>query len=160
MARDNNGNFQFSLWRNDGVSVQDPPSGVITVALWVKPVDPNPYPATTWKAVLSDFNTCRIVTDHWYLVKAVWDSDATGIPVKIYMDDQGTDGSGSGENWAGYIDCTDSDQSQMPAANWVKQGDSLPKAAEAFKIGAHLTTPTNNLFNGLIDWIIWKDTVE
>lgn len=160
MARDNNGNFQFSLWRNDSVSDLDPPSGVVTVALWVKPVDPNPYPATVWKAVLSDFNTCRIVTDHWYLVKAAWDSDATGIPVKIYMDDQGTDGSGAGENWAGYIDCTDSDQSQMPADKRVKQGDSLPKAAEAFKVGAHLTTPTNNLFNGLIDWIIWKDSVE
>ena len=31
---------------------------------------------------------------------------------------------------------------------------------ENFTIGAARANPANNLFNGLIDWISWKDTAE
>jgi hypothetical protein len=33
-------------------------------------------------------------------------------------------------------------------------------SGDSFAIGANRSTPANNLFNGLIDWIIWKDSID
>jgi hypothetical protein len=33
-------------------------------------------------------------------------------------------------------------------------------SGDNFAIGANRSNPANNLFNGLIDWITWKDSAE
>jgi hypothetical protein len=94
-------------------------------------------------------------------VKIVWDSSKTGgIPGDIFVDDQGTLGDDADENWAGYINCTDSDQSQLPADRYLYEGDEITTGDGDFTIGTNVNNHANNVFNGLIDWITWKDTVD
>jgi len=159
LSREGTGGYQVTVYRNNSVTDQDPPTDVGMIALWSNPVDA--HGGDAWKLTLTDFASCPIRSDKWYQVKVVWDADiATSIPAKIYVDDQGTDGSGAGESWAGYIDCTDGDQSQIPAVKELAVGDVINGAAAAFTIGANSTNHANNLFNGLIDWITWKDSVD
>ena len=174
LARDGSGNFQFSIWRNNTAypGLYNAPSGEASIALWIYPVDA--HGGNTWKPVLTNYtgaktgseNNCPVVSDHWYLVKAVWNTNKPGgtpgqffQPADIYMDDQGTDGNGAGENWAGYINCTDSDQSLKTDAVKFYTGDVIKTySGDSFAIGTNRSTPTSNLFNGLIDWITWKDS--
>ncbi|OGR05626.1 MAG: hypothetical protein A2511_03310 [Deltaproteobacteria bacterium RIFOXYD12_FULL_50_9] len=174
LARDGGGNFQISIWRNNTAypGLYNAPSGEASIALWVYPVSPG----TTWKPVLTNYtgaktgseNNCPIVSDHWYQIKAVWQTNKSGgtpgqffTPADIYIDDQGTDGAGAGEIWSGYINCTDSDQSLKTDTVKFYTGDVMKTATgENFTIGAARANPANNLFNGLIDWISWKDTAE
>ena len=176
-ARDTGGgNYQVSVWRQTNTTnwpefATGIPAGVASIALWVKPVDA--HSGTAWKPVLTEYDSdgsctdasdcdrCPIVSDHWYLVKVVWDSNATGhIPGYIYVDDQGTDGLGTGEYWSGYTDCTDADQSLLPANRHFWEGDEISPADGAMTVGANVNNHANNVFNGLIDWITWKDTVD
>ncbi|MBI4697481.1 MAG: hypothetical protein HY758_00800 [Nitrospirae bacterium] len=183
LARDGSGNYQISVWRNNsanniGVGGSpagqfNAPSGEASIALWINPVDA--HGGSSWKPVLTNYsgaatgseNNCPIVSDHWYLVKAVWDTNKPGgipgqpfTPADIYVDDQGTDGNGAGENWAGYINCTDSDESLKATAVKFYTGDVINYVNGNFAIGTSRSDPTSNLFNGLIDWITWKDTVN
>jgi hypothetical protein len=179
LARDGSGNFQISVWRNNSYNALDAynaPSDEASIALWINVVDA--HGGLAWKPVLTNYtgartgseNNCPIVSDHWYQVKAVWNTNKPGgtpgqffLPADIYIDDQGTDGNGAGENWAGYINCTDTDQSLMGTYNDAKfyTGDVIKAATgDNFTIGTNRGTPTNNLFNGLIDWITWKDSAD
>jgi predicted CXXCH cytochrome family protein len=162
------GNYQMSVWRNEGWTNFTAPSGEASIALWVNNGNDDTDGAV-WNVVLTNYtgaetgseNECPIVSDHWYQIKAVWDSDITGaIPAKIYIDDQGTDGADTSENWAGMIDCTDADQSLADSNKVVAEGWEIKKSDGNFAIGANRNNPANNLFNGLIDWINWKDTVN
>jgi hypothetical protein len=175
LARDGSGNFQLSVWRNNTAypGQFNAPSGEASIALWINPVDQ--HSGNAWKPVLTNYtgaatgaeNNCPIVSDHWYLVKAVWDTNKTGgtpgqffTPADIFVDDQGTDGNGASENWAGYINCTDSDQSLKTDNVKFYTGDSIKTySGESFVIGANRSSPTSNLFNGLIDWLQWEDAV-
>ena len=167
-ARDTGGNYQMSVWRKiDATNWPNytPPDGVASVAFWVKPVDN--HGGKVWKPVLTDYNTCPIVSDHWYEVKAVWNSGKPGgttgqffVPADIYVDDQGTDGVGTAENWSGYINCTDSDQSQLTDERKLYTGDTITVANGDFVIGANVNNHTRNVFNGLIDWIMWQDVAD
>ncbi|RJR17297.1 MAG: hypothetical protein C4581_08275 [Nitrospiraceae bacterium] len=159
LARDGGGNYQISLWCNNGTTEEDPPNNVVMVAFWVKPVNTNG--GNAWKVALTDFAACPIVNDKWYKIKAVWNSGVIGgMPASIYVDDQGVNGDDVGQSWAGYINCTDSDQSQMPAVSEIWEGDVISPMDGDFVIGANVSNHANNLFNGLIDWITWKDAVE
>lgn len=176
LARDGGGNFQLSVWRNNAAypGQFNAPAGEASIALWVNPVDA--HGGNAWKPVLTNYsgaktgseNDCPIVSDHWYLVKAVWNTDKPGgvpgqffTPADIYLDDQGTDGNGAGENWAGYVNCTDTDQSLKTDIVKFSTGDAIkPYSGDNFAIGANRTNPANNLFNGLIDWLVWKDTAD
>ncbi|HHL39003.1 MAG TPA: hypothetical protein ENJ37_00700 [Deltaproteobacteria bacterium] len=156
-------NYQVSVWRNvTGAPWQpvfQPPDNVAVIAFWLKPVDA--HGGKAWKPVKSDYNTCPVTNDHWYRVKVVWNSSKTGgIPGDIWIDDEGTDGLGSGENWSGYKNCTDSAQSQNPADRQLWEGDQIATADGDFVIGANINNRSNNLFNGLIDWISWKGVVD
>jgi len=168
-----NANYQFSVWRNNSAypGLFNAPSGEASIALWVSPVDS--HGGNAWKPVLTNYtgaktgseNNCPIVSDHWYLVKAVWNTSKAGgtpgqffTPADIYIDDQGTDGAGAGEGWAGYINCTDSDQSLKTDVVKFYTNDQINTASGIFRIGS--TVSGGNLFNGLIDWITWKDTVD
>jgi hypothetical protein len=112
-------------------------------------------------------NDCPIVSDHWYLVKAVWNTNKPGgipgqyfTPADIYIDDQGTDGNGAGESWGGYINCTDSDQSLKTDTAKFYTNDYITAVNSSFAIGANTSSTTTLRFNGLIDWVKWQDAVE
>ncbi len=178
LARDGSGNYQISVWRNNtwnnpATDTYNAPDGQASIALWINVVDA--HGGNAWKPVLTNYtgaktgseNDCPIVSDHWYQVKAVWNTNKPGgapdqffQPADIYIDDQGTDGSGAGENWSGYIDCTDTDQSLKFDAVKFFTGDQINRADSNFAIGTNRGTPTGNLFNGLVDWITWKDSVD
>lgn len=174
LARDGGGNFQMSVWRNNGWTNYNAPDGEASIALWVYVADN--HGGNNWKVVLSNYtgaatgseNECPIVTDHWYLAKAVWNTDKDGgtpgaffVPADIYIDDLGTDGAGSGENWSGYVNCTDTDQSLKETdAEKLYTGDEINPVDGNVAIGVNRGNTANNLFNGLIDWITWKDSVD
>jgi hypothetical protein len=175
LARDDNNTYQVSVWRNEGWANFTAPSGEASIALWVKPVDS--HGGSGWKVVLSNYTgaagasgegECGITNDHWYLVKVVWDTNKAGgtpgsyfVPADIYVDDQGTDGTGTGENWSGYVRCTDDDQSLQTAdGNKLWTDDEINSANGSFAIGVNVNNNANHQFNGLIDWITWKDSVD
>ncbi|MBI5407984.1 MAG: hypothetical protein HZA14_01300 [Nitrospirae bacterium] len=168
----NNYNYQISVWRNNSVysGLYTAPAGQTSIALWLLTDG-----TTTWKPVLTNYtgaktgseNDCPIVSNHWYQVKAVWNTNKPGgtsgqffTPADIYIDDQGTDGNGAGESWTGYINCTDSDQSLKTDTVKFYTNDKITAGSGSFAIGANKDTLTTLRFNGLIDWIIWKDSVD
>ncbi len=163
--------YQMTVWRIPSATYPDfrPAAGVAGIALWSKPVDP--HGGNNYKPVLTEVtnttgspdNYCPIVNDHWYYVKAVFNTNKTGgsgHPVAdIFLEDRGTDGFGTGQSWSGLMNCTDSDQSQLPTNYRYQTGDSITVASGRFVISAN-TNFTGNYFNGLIDWIKWKDQVD
>ena len=151
-------NWQISVWRNTNNywgPTFNPPSGVASLAFWLKP--PDNHGGTNWKLMVSDYDACPIQAGHWYRAEVTWDHDMGGVvgqpfvPGTIYIDDQGTDGYDSGEEWSGYIDCTDADQSQLPTNKWLYTNDTLSTHDTGFYIGnnANLNKP----YDGVIDWI-------
>jgi len=74
---------------------------------------------------------------------------------------------GGDESWLGYIDCTDADQSYLHDDNGKKlfTDDKMIPGDGAFAIGAN-SIDLNKIrkgpqqYQGLIDWIIWKDTAD
>lgn len=156
LARDSGANYQLSVWRNVGWAEFNPPDGVASMALWVKPVDARG--GNGWKPVLTDYDACPIVSDHWYRVRVTWDSARPGgIPAQIFVDDQGTLADDTDESWPGYVDCTDADQSQLSAERRLVAGDEIQTNNGGFAIGANINNHANNLFSGWIDWITWSD---
>lgn len=155
-ARDYSQNYQISVWRNNSLYPNySAPSGTASIAFWVSPIDK--HGGAAWKPVLTDYNTHPIISDHFYKVKVIWNSSKIGgIPAGIFVDDEGTDGNGLGENWQGYTDATDSDQSLIPADRRLYEGDKITMSDGDFVIGSNVNNHNNNAFNGLIDWIKWQ----
>lgn len=170
------GDWQMSVWRIPAsVNATDwgeytPPPGVASIALWVRVADTNGGDA--WKPVLTESEQPTsaggypIVSDHWYRVRAVWNTYKPGgtpgqpfVPANIYIDDEGTDGAGAGELWSGYVDATDADQSQFKSHKKLYTNDRMLAEEGAFRIGAN-TPGAGNYFEGLIDWVIWKPTAD
>jgi len=169
LARDSGGNYQLSVWRNNNSAANFPnfsaPDYTASIALWLSPQDT--HDGHNWKLVLSDYTACPITNDHWYQIKAVWNSNKPGgvpgqffVPADIYIDDQGTDGNGSNENWAGYANCTNAEQSYLVDEKKLYTGDMIKPSSGNFAIGVNRGNLTGNLFNGLIDWISWRDTAD
>lgn len=160
-ARDSgNQNYQLSIWRNNSLFPDyNAPSGTASIAFWVSPVDK--HGGVAWKPILTDYSTHPIVSDHFYRIKVVWNSSKIGsIPVNIFVDDEGTDGNGLSENWQGYVDATDSDQSLVPSDRRLYEGDKITMADGDFVIGSNVNNHNNNVLNGLIDWIKWQGVVD
>jgi hypothetical protein len=179
LARDGSGNYQLSLWRNNTAypGLFTAPADEVSVALWIRVVDPtggtNNGNTTYWKPVLTNYTggangselSCRIVSDRWYKIKAVWNTAKPGgvagqffTPAEIWVDDQGVNGNDVGEAWAGYRNCTDADQSLKTDAVKFYTGDTIYPVPDTFAIGVNRSNTANNLFNGLIDWITWTNT--
>lgn len=168
LARDGTGNYQMTVWRIiDATNFPGflPPTGVASIALWINVADN--HGGDWWKPVLTDYSACPIVSDHWYQVKAVWNTDKPGgvagqpfVPADIFIDDQGTDGAGAAENWSGSASCAKGDQSYLSDAKKLYTADRISPANGDIVIGANVAIHTNNLFNGLIDWIRWKASVD
>jgi hypothetical protein len=158
LARDASGNYQLSVWRNNTVDSYMAPDGVSSFAFWVRPVDA--HGGQSWKPVLTKYELYPIVSDHWYKVRVVWNSSKTGgIPCDIFVDDQGLNGDDVGENWSGFINCTNSEQSYLIADRQLHEGDEIMTADGPFTIGANVSNHANNVFLGLIDWITWQSIV-
>jgi predicted CXXCH cytochrome family protein len=143
-------NYQVSVWKNNDWPNYQAPDSAASIAFWVRVADP--HGGTNWKPVLTDYAAYPIVAGHWYRIRVVWDSDTPGgIPGRIYVDDLGTDGAGSGENWAGFVDATDADQSYLTEERKLFEGDEILSGEGPFLIGA---SPNHTLlFHGLIDEI-------
>ncbi|MCU7905064.1 MAG: hypothetical protein KZQ76_04260, partial [Candidatus Thiodiazotropha sp. (ex Epidulcina cf. delphinae)] len=167
LARDGGNNYQVSVWRGDSAAFPafTPPTGVASIALWLKPGDA--HGGTVWKPVLTDYSQYPIVSDHWYRVKAVWNSNKPGgvadqpyVQADIFVDDEGTDGLGTGENWVGYRNATNAAQSYLDATRLLYTGDIITAVNGPFAIGVNVNNHANNLFNGLIDWVTWQGAAD
>ncbi len=145
-------NYRITIWRDNSWATYNAPADVASIALWVKPTDT--HGGATWKPVLTNYNICPIVSDHWYQMKIMWDSDkVVGIPGIIYVDDQGLTGDNTGEVWSGYKNCTDFNQTLLPTDKQLQPGDKISLANGDFTVGTSAADHTQNLFKGLIDWI-------
>ncbi len=153
-------NYQVSVWRNTGWATYSPPDNVASIAFWIPPVDS--HGGNGWKVVLTDYDTCPIVSDHWYRVRVVWNSAKIGgFPGDIFVDDQGTDGLNTGETWSDYVNCTDADQSQVnPVTQLILEGDQIKAGQNNMRIGTNVNNSTRNHFEGLIDWITVETAVD
>ncbi len=167
LAKDTGNNYQVSVWRGNPAVFPafTPPSGVASIALWVKPEDNHGEKA--WKPVLTDYAQYPIQSDHWYRVKVVWNSDKAGgtpgahfVPADIFIDDEGTDGNGAGEAWTGYRNATNAAQSYLPSNQQFYTGDTITSVSGPFAIGVHVNNNANLRFNGLIDWITWQGSAD
>ncbi len=167
LARDTGGNYQLSVWRGDSAAFPafTPPTGVASIAFWLRVVDA--HGGNLWKPVLTDYSAFPIVSDHWYRIKVVWNSDKSGgianqpyVQADIFIDDEGTDGLGTGENWTGYRNATNATQSYLDAARILYTGDEITRANSVFAIGVNSNNNANNLFNGQIDWITWEEIAD
>ena len=152
------GNYQISVWRNNSFGSYSAPSGTASIALWVNVA--NSHGGNAWKPVLTNYSTCPIVSDNWYKIRLVWNTDKPGgtpgqffVPADIFIDDQGTDGNGAGERWSGEANCTKSDQSYHPDASKLYTADEITPSTSAFVLGADINNRTGFVFNGLIDWL-------
>ncbi len=146
------------MWRNNGWTDYNAPSGAASIALWVKPVDN--HGGNSWKVVLSDYDTCPIVSDHWYQVRVVWNTNMAGgvpdqffVPASIYIEDQGL----TGTDTPGEVDCTNTAQSYHLDTQKLYTGDIISAVDGDFAIGGNVNNHANNIFQGLIDWITWED---
>jgi predicted CXXCH cytochrome family protein len=157
-------NYQITVWRTLGSATFPnftPPTGVASIALWVAPVDA--HGGNAWKPVLTNYALCPIVNDHWYDVRAIWNTGKSGgttgqyfVPAEIWVEDQGTNGAYNDNQWAGSRDCTNSSQSYQVDASKLWTGDVIATGTGAITIGATITH--SNMFNGLIDVITWSDS--
>jgi hypothetical protein len=157
-ARDDFKDYQMSIWRSVSevwTPTFQPPAGVASVAFWLPPVDP--HGGSGWKPVLTDYTICPIQADHWYRIRLVFDSlKEGGIPADFFVDDQGPAGNNIGEAWAGFVNCTDWQQNQIPEDRRLYEGDQITTAGGSFAVGANVNNLPNNQFSGLIDYVIWK----
>lgn len=109
-------NYQMSVWRTPTATYPNfrPASGVSSIAFW--------FMANTeglFQPALTNYTSCPILNNHWYKVRAVFNSSNAGIPVTIYVDDQGTSGSDdASQAWSGYANCTKADQSYLTGATY------------------------------------------
>ena len=166
LAKDNGYNYQLSVWRNTtAFPAYRAPSGVASMALWVKPLDA--HGGAAWKPVLTDYARFPIVSDHWYRVRAVWNSDKAGgvanqpfVQADIFVDDEGTDGAGTGEGWAGYRNATERAQGLIDATQRLYTGDTIDAMSGPFSIGVNLSNHAANLFIGSIDWVSWQGSAD
>ncbi|MFC1637210.1 hypothetical protein ACFL5Z_20520, partial [Planctomycetota bacterium] len=159
LARDSNRNYHLSVWRDVSWGTYNPPDNVASIAFWISPVDRRG--GASWKPVLTDCGNFPILNDHWYLVKVVWNSEKKGtFPCDIFMDDQGTDGLGTKEQWSGYRNATDARQSQLPPNHRLYEGDQIAVGNGDFTIGTNVNNHAYNNFIGEIDWIFWRAKVD
>jgi predicted CXXCH cytochrome family protein len=151
-------NYQSSVWRNTGWPAYQPPVGVASVAFWLRVADTSDGRGT-WRVVLTDYADYPVVANHWYMVRIVWNSaKAVGLPCDIFVDDQGTDGNGAGENWTGYRNCTKADQAYTNDSSKLYSGAEILSADGRVTIGASNTGTLP--FNGLMDWAVWQDAAD
>jgi hypothetical protein len=136
------------------------------------PGDPTTIGNGAWmKQISSDIDTYPIVTGHWYKIRIVVNMDKTRNVIDIFADDQGTDGSDTGELWTGYKNITKPDPEDSSACKWAAiPGIDMATEDQYLYIGDNPTHVRpgaddqgdyrNSTFKGKIDWLIWKPLVD
>ena len=161
-AADDSQGYQMSVWRSESETwtpTFSPPDGVASIAFWMAPVDK--HDGSWWKPVLTDYDACPIVADHWYQIRLVWNSAKVGgFPADIFIDDQGTAGDDVGQSWVGMVNCTDSEQTLLPEDKKLFEGDAMTPGMGSISIGVNVNKQEKNLFSGLIDWVTWSPVVD
>ena len=117
---------------------------------------------------LNSHDDWPMVDGHWYKIRIVFNSDkaniagSNGTPVDIFIDDQGPNGDDLGENWAGYLNTSDSITGSASCKWGALPGDYLERrdTKDVF-IGDDWKHPegvdgNNEAFKGKIDWFEWK----
>jgi hypothetical protein len=163
-AKDWGGNYQTTVFRNNTSTALpnfNAPDGRASIAFWLDTVDN--HGGQEWKVVLTDHSLCPIVSDHWYVVKVVWNSAKPGgtpgqpfVPADISIEDQGTLGTYNDNLWAGSVNCTNVNQTYHGTNNTAKlyTGDVIYAVDSPFSIGVNAGA-SGNWFLGQIDWIKW-----
>ncbi len=143
-------------WWGDDVDPSD------SARLIVKYRAADNHGGSNWKQVVTDIDTWPLTRDHWYQVRVVFNSDklgiledTTGVPIDIFVDDQGTDGMGMDELWSGYVNASFADPYESADETYVSYpGDEILQADGAFRIGSN-SDGSFYMFNGDIDWVLW-----
>ena len=113
------------------------------------------------KQVSTDIDTYPIVSNHWYRMRVVFNSTKTRVPIDIWVDDKGTDGNDAGELWAGYINIAKPDPVDSGGCKWMAQpGDEMESENQLTYIGSPPNHNNTHLFDGLIDWVLWKPDAD
>ena len=114
-----------------------------------------------WKQVGVNRTEYPILLNHWYKIKVVFDSDRPNIPVNIWVDDQGTDGLGAGENWSGYKNVGVPDPWDSGKCRFQPlPGDEMLAENQLTYIGSPPNHNSLVLFKGWIDWVTWKPVAD
>ncbi len=145
--------------------VQDASRHTCPHAAW--PADPYTGDDSRWHQVSTDIDTYPIVSNHWYQIRVVYNSDKTGIvgsngiPVDIFVDDLGTDGLGAGELWTGYLNTAQPNIEDSSSCKWGAQpGDLIALEDQAVHIGAPPNHNATYIFDGLISWVTWEPVAD
>lgn len=135
------------------------------------PGDPTIGNGSRMKQISSDIDLYPLVSGHWYQVRIVFNSDKPGLVVDIWGDDQGTDGSDSGELWTGFKNITRPDPEDSSGCQWA----AIPRLEMATEdqylyIGdnaAHVRPgqddpgdAANTTLKGKLDWFLRKAVAD
>jgi hypothetical protein len=153
--------YNVKISRADFWGDGNPPPGKAFVYIWYHPNNSSEG-GRNWHQAFADEAGCYIEANHWYRLRLVFNSGRVGgIPVNFFIDDQGTDGLGTGEAWAGYINCT-RPPGRTDTYRATEGNEIYPVAGKAsypFSIGA-LATNKNYTINGIIDWVTYNPAAD
>jgi hypothetical protein len=125
------------------------------------PADPYTGNDARMHQISSDIDQFPIVNNHWYLIKAVFNSDkvdvpgSNGTPVDIFIDDLGTDGTGLNQAWEGYLNATKNINGSSSSRWGALPGDTIEFRDDTSHIGSNWNNSAQ-LFEGQINWVSWK----
>lgn len=135
------------------------------------PGDPTVENGAWFKQISSDIENYPIVQGHWYKIRIVFNTDKPRLAVDIFADDQGTDGSDTGELWSGYRNVSRPDPEDSSACKWAAiPGLVMNTDDNTTSIGDNTvhTRPgqddqgdyRNSTLKGKLDWFEWKPVVD
>ncbi len=128
------------------------------------PADPHTGNDARMHQISSDIDQFPIVDNHWYQIKVVFNSDksdvagSNGTPVDIFIDDQGTNGDDSDQNWVGYKNATVAINESSSCKWGALPGDFLEFRNDTSHIGSSWSHA--QLFEGQIDWVTWQPVAD
>jgi alpha-tubulin suppressor-like RCC1 family protein len=143
------------------------------------PADPYIGNDARMHQISSDIGQYPLYNDHWYLIRVVFNSDkadlvgSNGVPVDIFIDDQGTDAhlgelnptpgdptlNPDYEQWAGYENASKGIKGSSSCRWGSLPGDVINVGNDSAHIGANWNNTAQN-FDGQIDWVTWKPVAD
>jgi hypothetical protein len=124
------------------------------------------FPGDTWIGSASpqeewgsDRAAYSFVAGHWYTIRTVFNTDKGYTSFDFFARDEGTDGSGTGANWSGYVNITKEPSQDSLNCSWNTNPDSEYVEVDAtFSIGDDNVHDTGNDVPGALytPWIMGK----
>jgi hypothetical protein len=135
------------------------------------PGDPTEGDGAWFKQISSDIDDYPIVQGHWYKIRIVYNTDKPRLVVDIFADDQGIDGSDTGELWSGYKNVSRPDPEDSSSCRWAAiPGLVMDTLDKPTSIGDNIVHERpgqddqgdyrNSTLKGKLDWFIWKPVVD